>query len=249
MSTEFHKDIKDPNLSVIIDLPYPGRPVLIAFGGMVGALGIPPFEFFNLTKNLNVNKIYLRDLNQTWYHSGLPEISENIDETASFLRRKVVESGANKIVVFGNSMGGYAAIVFGILIKADIVHAFSPHTFINDIKYIRSKKQIQYVHDNFSNKYFNLKNFTQLHDNLGKFYLYYDYKDKIDKKHAMLFKTSRNFALHSFRGGGHGLIKILKESGELQKIIISSLTNTPHELINTGTKNSPSCLARLFGAN
>lgn len=247
MSTEFENDVKNPNLSVTIDLTYKDRPLLIAFGGMVGRLGIPPFEFFNLTKNLDVNKIYLRDLSKTWYHSGLPGISNNIDETASFLRRKIDESGADKIVVVGNSMGGYAAIVFGILIKADIVHAFSPQTFIKDADFIRSKEQLQNVHDNFSNKYFDINEVAKLHNNLGEFNLYYNSKNKIDKKHAMHLKSSKNIVLHSFRGSGHGLIKELKDSGELRNIVISSFNDASRKAINADTKKYHSFITKLFG--
>jgi hypothetical protein len=78
--SDFEKNIKNPNLSLVSDLSFQNRPLLIAFGGIYGALGIPPFEFYSLTKNIDVNKIYLRDLSQTWYHSGLPGLSDSIDE-------------------------------------------------------------------------------------------------------------------------------------------------------------------------
>ena len=248
MTTEFERNIKDPNLSAIIDISYQDKPLLIAFGGISGPIGMPPFEFFNLARNLDVNKIYLRDLSQTWYHSGLPGISKNIDETASFLKGKIDESGADKVVVVGNSMGGYAAIIFGILIKADIVHAFSPHTFIKDANFIRSKEQIRNVHNNFYNKYFDLYEVMKLHNNLGEFNIYYDSKDKIDKKHAMHLNSSQNITLHSFRGGGHCLIKVLRDSGELQNIVISSFNGAPYKAINADTNKSHSLLAKIFGA-
>jgi hypothetical protein len=248
MTTEFEKNIKDPNLSAVIDLSYQGRPLLIAFGGMLGSVGVPPFEFFNLTKDLDVNKIYLRDLRGTWYHSGLPGISNNIDETAFFLKSKIDEAGIDKVVVFGNSMGGYAAIIFGILIKADIVHAFSPQTSIKNPDIIRHKKQIQNVHNNFPDTYFDLNEAIDLYDNLGEFNIYYDSKDKLDKKHARHFKNSQNITLHSFNGGGHRLIKTLRDSGELRNIVISSLNDEPNKAINAGTKKHHSFLAKLFGA-
>lgn len=74
MAANFEDDVNDPELSAVIDLLHPGRPLLIAFGGIVGSLVIPPYEFFNLTRGLDINKIYLRDHSQTWYHSGLPGI-------------------------------------------------------------------------------------------------------------------------------------------------------------------------------
>lgn len=248
MTIEFESEIKNPNLPAILDLSYRSRSLIIAFGGIAGALGIPPFEFFHLTKDLYVNKIYLRDLSQTWYHSGLPGISKNIDETADYLRQKIHEAGVDKVVVFGNSMGGYAAIVFGILINADIVHAFSPHTFLLDAAYIRNKEKIRYVHNNFSRKYFDLKNLINSRNNLSKINIYYDSKEMLDKKHAAHLKASQNVELNSFRGGGHTLIKVLRDSGELQNIIISSISNAPDDRMHKGRKKRRSFLARFFNA-
>lgn len=246
MISDFERNLKDPNLSVVSDLSFQNRPLLMAFGGIFGALGIPPFEFYRLTKNLNVNKIYLRDLSQTWYHSGLPGISNSIDETTSFLKRSIHASDVTTVVVMGNSMGGYAAILFGVLIHADIIHAFSPPTSIGDEKYIRHKEKVRKVKKKFSTKYFDLKNIIKLNKYNGVINIYYDAKDKIDTKHAKHLKRSKNIALHSFLGGGHGLIKILKDSGELHRIITSSLTNNPKKV--TDTMQGRSIFFKLFGA-
>jgi hypothetical protein len=248
MMTDFERNIKDPSLSVVSDLSFQNRPLLMAFGGIYGALGIPPFEFYGLTKNLKVNKIYLRDLSQTWYHSGLPGISNSIDETTSFLKRTIHASEVKNVVVMGNSMGGYAAILFGILIQADIIHAFSPPTSIADEKYIRHKKKALRVKKNFPNKYFDLKNLIKSNNYYGSIHIYYDAKDKIDSKHAMHLKRSKNIELHSFVGGGHGLIRELKDSGQLRKIITSSFNNQPNQVKDTDRKQSCSFFAKLLGA-
>ena len=225
MTTEFERNINDPETSVAIDISYQDRPLLIAFGGIAGAMGIPPFEFFNLTRDLDVNKIYIRDLSQTWYHSGLPGISKNIDETASFLKRTINESGMEKVVVIGNSMGGYAAILFGVLIQADIIHAFTPHTNISDEKFIRYKQQIRNVHSNFSNTYFDLKKLLKFNNNQADIHLYYDTNDQLDEIHIKRLKYLRNITSHAYNGGGHALIRILRDAGILQKIISSSFNS------------------------
>ncbi|MGH7884200.1 MAG: hypothetical protein ACRENO_00740 [Thermodesulfobacteriota bacterium] len=243
MTTEFERDINDPEKSAIFDLTHHKRPMLIAFGGKAGALGMPPFEFFKITKNLDINKIYLRDLSQTWYHSGLRGITENIDDTVSFLRSKIDESGANKIVVVGNSMGGYAAILFGILIKADIVQAFSAQTTIDNENFFRNKKKLQNDHNNFSDKYFDLKKLIKCNNNKVKINIYYDSKDRFDNFHAMYLDSLQNVTLHSFNGSGHGLIRVLKNSGKLQKIIDSSFD---YERVNK-TKKYYSFFANFFG--
>jgi hypothetical protein len=226
VTTLFEQDISDPKLSAIIDLFYRDRPLLIAFGGIAGALAIPPYEFFGLTRDLDINKIYLRDLSQTWYHSGLPGISRNIEETASFLKRKASEASTDKVVLVGNSMGGYAAILFGILLKATVVHAFSPHTFIGNRKYIRSKNRIEYLHAKFSRKYFDLRRVMAVCSNAVSCNVYYDPADKLDKSHAFHLKGSNNVTLFPFHGAGHCLVKALRDSGQLRDILLSSLNHT-----------------------
>lgn len=163
---KFKSDIKNPLLPVVFDLSKRNKPLIIAFGGMAGALEIPPFEFFNLTKKLKVNRIYLRDFSQTWYHSGILGESGNIEDRAIYLANKIKNSEANKVVLFGNSMGGYAAILFGILINADIVHAFVPQTSLFDVGHVRYKNKIMHVKDTFDNKYFDLRRLIESSNNL-----------------------------------------------------------------------------------
>lgn len=223
----FEDSIKRSDLSVIEDLSFPGRPLIIAFGGMAGNLGLPPFEFFNLTNDLDVNKIYLRDLEQTWYHSGISGISHNIDGTASYLQRSIKDSGADQVVVVGNSMGGYAALIFGILIKADVIHAFSPHTSLKNPKLVRKKSKLLHVHINYSKKYFDVKRIIKSHKGLGVFNIYFDSRNEIDAKHAKHLKRIKNVTLHTYNEGMHNIVRVLRDSGELRNIIISSLNDVP----------------------
>ena len=120
------------DLPIAADFSNPSNSVLIAFGGILGAMGIPPFEFFSLTREMQVNKIYLRDLKQAWYHHGLPGVADNINDLVLFLDNILDKNGVEKTVLVGNSMGGFAAILFGVLLSRKVlVHAFSPQTFID----------------------------------------------------------------------------------------------------------------------
>lgn len=247
MTAESHRNINDPNLSSIIELPYKDSPLLIALGGVAGRRGPPPFELFNITKNLKANKIYLRDLEQVWYQSGVFGISTNIDETASFLRKIIDEKGINKVAVFGNSMGGYAAIIIGVLIEAGCVHAFSPQTFIHNPRYIRNKDKIRYLHNKFSDKYFDLKPVIKSHRSICDINIYYDKNEKIDETHARHLMNMKNITLHPYDEGGHGLIRLLRDSGELNSIIASSLNTLPGKPTNVDISHRPSFLAKLLG--
>jgi len=45
---------------------------------------------------------------------------------------------------------------FGMIINADVVHAFSPQTIITDAKYLGNKEQIRYVHHNYAHQFLDL---------------------------------------------------------------------------------------------
>ncbi len=226
MTAEFENNIKNSESSIAMDLSYPDKPLLIAFGGMAGKISIPPFEFFNMTAGLEINKIFIRDLSQTWYHAGIRGISEDIDGTADFLKKIIDESGSEKVIVFGNSMGGYAAILFGVLIKADIVHAFVPQTFINNMFYAISHDKLLFTQNNFPCKYFDLREVIQNQNSEVDVNIYYDEFSELDRVHALHLSTLDNVKLHQYRYGQHKLVQLLRDTGELKNIITSSLNIT-----------------------
>lgn len=94
--------------------------------------GIPPFEFL---KSLNewfpqYDKKFIIDIHQCWYHKGIGGLSSSIDETKVVLE-KLIE-GYKKVIFLGVSAGGYAAILFGSLLKIRNVVAFSPQTVLSN---------------------------------------------------------------------------------------------------------------------
>jgi hypothetical protein len=233
------------------DLRKPGGPLLIAFSGFAHALPIPSFEFVGLSRDLDINRIFGRDLTQTWYLSGHAGISTTIDGTVAFLKRKIKEAAADRVVVFGNSVGGYAAILFGTMLNADVVHAFAPYSMIGDKRYVRNQATIEYVHQNFPDPYFDLRPVLQRAKRTGTINLYYDPELTIDSKQAMHLDGVPNVYHHALPGRGHELIRVLKDSGELKKILSASVEGSPHVLdmsvIPRGSqRKSPTLFARIW---
>ncbi len=230
MKSEFAVNIKNPKLPVVIDCSVAHNSLLIAFGGISGKMGVTPFEFFNLSKSFDTNRIYVRDFAQSWYHQGLPGIADDIDGIVDFLREKITQSHADKVIMVGNSMGGYAAILFGVLLDADTVHAFSPQTFINKLNRLRYfdrrwRKQIKKTYHIKTKKYFDLK--SVLHGSQNKLKcqinIYYSDTHRLDKIHATHLTSFSNVKLNAYEKGGHRLVKHLRDTGELNKIISNSL--------------------------
>ena len=92
----------------------------------------PTFIFYNFLKNYKCDKLFLRDLDYSWFLNN-SNFGKNPLETAfikSFIKKR------NKFVyILGCSVGGYAAILYSRLLKATMCLSFSPQTVLKaDIK-------------------------------------------------------------------------------------------------------------------
>jgi len=109
--------------------------LIVCFGGInLHFGGIIPFEFLNylsLHYKNNCDLIFYIDKNQCWYHKGIKEITNNIDETVLYLNNVIKNWNYEKIIFMGTSAGGYGAILFGSLCdNINHVISFIPQTII-----------------------------------------------------------------------------------------------------------------------
>lgn len=119
----------DPGVGCLIDRVYPGRPLLICFG-FVDRQGLPQFDFFNRSKKLETstglafNRILLRDPLNLWYQHGVPGLGNNVHEVAARLQKVIRLIRPSETTTIGQSMGGYAAILYGLLLDVERVISF-----------------------------------------------------------------------------------------------------------------------------
>ncbi len=66
--------------------------------------------------------IQLRDVKKTWYLDGINQHLNTIDKVASFLKE---ETKGLEVICVGSSAGGYAAVLFGSLLRASHIFTFS----------------------------------------------------------------------------------------------------------------------------
>lgn len=201
------------------------KPLFVAFGGISMGLHMPPFEFKNfLTSSFgDVNFIFIRDNKQSWYFKGINELSTDHESNVEGIRNLIKESGCSKVIFIGNSMGGFASILYGALLNVDVVLAFAPQTFIdkeNRGKYkdTRWSEQINSLHKEIpTNRYYDLSNISDIS---------YETKIKLfcgvgglDTTHVEHISNISNTEVNKIGIKGHGVIKHLKNNGELKKII------------------------------
>jgi hypothetical protein len=111
--------------------------LVVTFGGMGGKFGgILPFEFSSFMKKSDVLKqvdqMFFVDKAQRHYLRGIGQISTDVAGTAAYLSSKI--RGYKNVVFVGTSAGGYAAILFGSLLRVASVLAFVPQTVLEGSK-------------------------------------------------------------------------------------------------------------------
>ncbi len=109
-----------------------GKSLVIAFAGMARGLNeLANFEFVKTTREMDCSKIFCRDAIRCFYHRGLGDGIANIPDIAARLQELIQEMSPSRITCVGVSAGGYAALLFAHLLKADTAHAFGPQTMLH----------------------------------------------------------------------------------------------------------------------
>lgn len=113
------------------------KTLIVCFGGMgLQFGGILPFEFLNYLSSIYLDICdlwFFIDKNQYWYHKGIKDITNNIDETVLYLNNNIKDGNYKKVIFMGVSAGGYGAILFGSLCNnINNVISFIPQTIIKN---------------------------------------------------------------------------------------------------------------------
>lgn len=220
---------QNPIDPILTDYTADSKDMLIAFGGISGEIGVPVFEFFKLLSDFPVKKLFLRDLRQSWYQNGVPGFGQTIDEVAANIKAQIIQQQVTRVVMIGNSAGGFAALLFGWILGADEVLAFSPQTFISQKQRLlhadfRWHPQIASVHriSKTRKTYLDLRQVYSTEPIRTKAHIHYCTGHRLDRYHAQYMRRNSNVILHKYSHGGHLLVKSLRDSGRLKELIKES---------------------------
>ena len=201
------------------------KPLIITFGGIANGIGSPIFEFKNLLKeNIDCHKIFIKDSNQSWYHKGANGLGNNINELKNDIEKLIEKINYSEIITIGASMGGYASLLFGSLLKVNSIISFVPQTFID--KETRKKhkdnrwsEQMKSVHENNQN-YYNLinLNFTNINTKI-----IYGKTDLLDTIHTKRMNKHKSIEIIKYNANHKTIFKELKKDNQLINIIKKSI--------------------------
>lgn len=208
----------------------PGSKTLyIFFGGMAAGIAMPPFEFYRAGQIVQENKLFLRDFAQCWYHRGLSGYSRDIPSTLAYLRQRVAASGAQRVVLVGNSMGGYAAMLFAARLGFGEAIAFAPQTFLSprlrrrhgDRRWPRQIARLWWK-GLFAERQWDLRPLLAAADGRQKFSVFVSLDDRLDLAHARHIEGVPGVTVHAITGGGHDLVRQLRDHGSLPSIMLGT---------------------------
>ena len=201
--------------------------LFVVFGGIAGAIGMPPFEFYRSAQILDCSKIFVRDLSQSWYQRGLPSVGDDAFAIRNYLKEKIAASGASKVRFVGNSMGGFAALLFCSMLQCGrpIAIAFAPQTFVCPDKRRkygdrRWALQVAEMHKGRSPSHiYDLRSWLRDHCPEIQASVYVSTADALDMVHANELVDFPNIEIHRIDDGGHGLVRHLRDDGSLVRIL------------------------------
>lgn len=162
------------------------------------------FEWINLTKNNYYHKhasriIYLRDVFKSFYISGINNQYDCIDKLLSFLKEK---TKGYEVITAGSSAGAFAAVLYGCLLNASKIFAFSSIFDISGDEYNTFPIIKQFKNAPETSKYYNLVNLIK-NSNSNIFY-YYPFYSEIDTNQAEYIKNLSNVTVIKLNAKIHG---------------------------------------------
>ncbi len=218
------------------DLTIPGRPLVVAYGGIAGRTSAPMFEFFRVTDGIAVHRLMLRDHDRSWYHRGVRGIGDDLPAVESYVADVIDRAQPSRIVMVGASAGGFMAMLLGHRLGADIVHAFAPQTFISP-ELRRSHREPRWepeTRDLVRSGRLDPR-FTDLAEILRtqprrietEHHVWYCTTEQPDAVHAGHVAGVPGVRLHALPIGGHVIVKWMRDAGHLTPVVNASLDGRP----------------------
>lgn len=224
MNEIFHEE--NPN---VLYQPCDDSETLIVFFGSMGSHTRKDFEWQGSSQHVGEKRLYLKDPHSVWYQKGISGLGRNIDETAHWLRGVYERVGAKRIVHFGVSGGGYAAMLFGWMLNVNSVVAISPRTYL-DLKNRRkngdyrlfARAKCLYLYTQAQPEYFDLLSFFENTPHLGvTINIHYAKGQRLDAMHAQRMQNVPGVSLYAYDFDAHqGFGRYLFNLGVLQAILL-----------------------------
>jgi hypothetical protein len=239
----------NPEVGCLVDQVHPNRPLLISFG-FAEWKEMPNFDFFGKIKkfesqtNIKLNRILIRDIKNAWYHRGIPGLGSHVDEVVATIRGLIRSIRPSQVWTIGQSMGGYAAILFGMLLEVDRIIAFGPLSHLDPEEAIRyGERRFLPIMESLAadpprSGYYDLVRLGKNLDYRRPIHVVFgthpgiesDQMGNFDAIHAIRLERLANVTLHPYPDSDHLVVKWLSEQKRMQKLLETVLLDDDQDL-------------------
>jgi len=192
-----------------------GAPLLIVFS----SVNANNYSFFNAFDDVAATKIFLRDQKDSWYHQGVGGELSSIDAVVERLQAEIKRLSPKRIVTFGTSMGGYAAILFGMRLGASSMVTVSPQTLLDPrLPHTPTLR--------FEGRDFDLVPLIETWSGDARIYVFFGAADMVDCYNALRLAAKR-LTLVPIREADHLVAAKLAKAGTLKRAVVSAIEEKP----------------------
>jgi tetratricopeptide (TPR) repeat protein len=159
------------------------------------------FAMSNALADIQATKIFVNCRDDAWYQQGIEGVAPSVDESVTVLSEVLAELSPAKVFSLGMSMGGYAALLFGLKLKCDAVLTFTAEVVVGQQhlrSYTLNKRKV------YDYKYRSLANLVWGNSKTRVFGVYgtYDLSDlALLSNIAPAVERGELFTLHLVSGG------------------------------------------------
>jgi pimeloyl-ACP methyl ester carboxylesterase len=219
--------------------------ILIAvFSGARGFWGSRRFEFAHTTDSLNYSRILCRDPYGVWYHDGIGGEVQGIRRLVDCMRDHIEKLAPETMLFVGNSVGGYAAMLFGHLLGADAVHAFAPQTcllpdYVKKHRRLDRQEKVEAYDRLWASReaewdWFDLNAVLEHHNGRTTYFVHHCEDSESDRSAAAWVAEREGVMTCTYPCGGHGVARHIAKERLLYNILRPDLEEVVAFLSNKG---------------
>ncbi|MDR6984047.1 Tfp pilus assembly protein PilF [Rheinheimera pacifica] len=192
--------------------------IVIVFTGLANRTGMPLAILDRYFAKLNVSTVYLRDPTRLLFNNGVSALGNCFDTSIEYLQDIITASGASKVVTFGISAGGFAAIRYGLALKADLILGFGAAINLN-ADFLKDDGRAKIIVKRLQGLPANVRDLKPLMQASAgdiPIHLYYCEHMSQDSLHAKHVQNVSGVVLHELKNEKeHNVLGFLAEKGNL----------------------------------
>lgn len=175
------------------------------------------FNFWQLGREINENIIFVNDPSNQWYLNGIPSLGTSLNQTILCLRKWIDYLGIEDVYSIGTSMGGHAAIHYGIELNANIL-SFPAETILGE----QNSRSIKHLEKNIVKKDFLLEKIAHFSKTIHMIIGESTPKDLINASYIRKFE---NVKIHSLLGVDHYVPSVISRSSKLYTLLTNFISD------------------------